>query len=138
MTERDRPGNGYPISDAALFTVAVKKELSAKRVSGLLCTAFEGGSNYWYLIEDFENPDNVPVEFRHVELPFVGGAVLVSVPDDGDGKVYRLDRAAVERGLAVMAEKYPRHLLDFIEENDDADTGDVFLQCALFGEVIYG
>ena len=49
-----------------------------------------------------------------------------------------LDGDAVQRGLQTMAEKYPRHWGDFIRENEDAITGDVFIQCCLLGEVVYG
>jgi hypothetical protein len=49
----------------------------------------------------------------------------------------RLDMAAIKNGLKVMAEKYPHHWQDFVSENDDAITGDVFLQCCLFGEIVY-
>jgi len=38
----------------------------------------------------------------------------------------------------VMHDDYPSHYGDAISENDDAGTGDVYLQCCLFGEVIYG
>jgi len=38
----------------------------------------------------------------------------------------------------VMAKKEPRHFADFLKEDYDETTGDVFLQCCLFGEVIYG
>jgi hypothetical protein len=44
----------------------------------------------------------------------------------------------VTKGLEIMATKYARHFADLVSENDDADTHDVFLQCALFGEVVYG
>lgn len=37
-----------------------------------------------------------------------------------------------------MPVKYPRHWADVLAENDDATTGDVFLQCCLFGECIFG
>lgn len=37
-----------------------------------------------------------------------------------------------------MQEKYPQHWADIINESDDANTADVFLQCVVFGEVIYG
>jgi len=50
----------------------------------------------------------------------------------------RLDLDAIKKGLQIIAEKYPRHMGDFLNENDDADTGDVFLQCCLFGDAIYG
>ena len=37
-----------------------------------------------------------------------------------------------------MAKKFPKCFADFLTENDDAETADVLLQCALFGEVRYG
>jgi hypothetical protein len=44
----------------------------------------------------------------------------------------------VKKGLELMRDQYPRHYADLMEENDDAITGDVFLQLATFGELIYG
>ena len=44
----------------------------------------------------------------------------------------------IRKGLELMRDQYPRHYADLIEENDDAITGDVFLQLAVFGELIYG
>ena len=44
----------------------------------------------------------------------------------------------VRKGLELMRDEYPRHYADLVEENDDAITGDVFLQLAVFGELIYG
>jgi hypothetical protein len=37
-----------------------------------------------------------------------------------------------------MRDQYPRHFADLVGEDDDAITGDVWLQLAVFGEVIYG
>jgi hypothetical protein len=88
--------------------------------------------------------------FRHSEYPLNGGAVLVAEDEAfcraggiqeyiaQGGEVWRLDAEAVERGLALMAKTQPRHWANFVEENEDADTGDVFMQLALLGEVIYG
>lgn len=44
----------------------------------------------------------------------------------------------VKKGLELMRDQYPRHWADLVEEQDDAITGDVWLQLAVFGEVIYG
>jgi hypothetical protein len=44
----------------------------------------------------------------------------------------------VEKGLKLMRDQYPRHYADLMEEDDDAITGDVWLQLAVFGELIYG
>lgn len=49
----------------------------------------------------------------------------------------RFDRAAVERGLAIMAVKLPRQFMRFLAGNGDDGTADAFLQCALFGEAKY-
>ena len=46
--------------------------------------------------------------------------------------------ADVEKGLELMRDQYPHHYADLVEEEDDAITGDVWLQLAVFGEVIYG
>ena len=44
----------------------------------------------------------------------------------------------VKKGLELMRDQYPRHYADLVEENDDAITGDVWLQLTVFGELIYG
>jgi hypothetical protein len=49
-----------------------------------------------------------------------------------------LDMGTIRHGLQVMANQYPRHWNNFINDNEDADTGDVFLQCCLWGEVVLG
>ena len=46
--------------------------------------------------------------------------------------------ADVQKGLELMRDQYPRHYADLVEENDDLITGDVWLQLAVFGELIYG
>ena len=127
------------------LAVSVKHDISLDRISNLLCSAFEGGSNYWYVINEFVEPKAFTFRtdedevYRHLDYPLnEGGAVIVGDMEDEDAEAKTLDLKAIEKGLKIMAEKYPRHMSDFINDNDDAITGDVFLQCCLFGEVIYG
>ena len=139
-------------------------EAKEERLQDLLTSALEGGSNDWYFINEFNYPNKCPkcgeltpcttcpkcikitipqtkeslgIEFVHIELPFKGGWLTFTVPEDEDGKEYILDMKAIQRGVKVMAERYPGHFSDWVSENDDAITGDVFLQCCLFGEVVY-
>lgn len=142
------------IQDETKFKVVTTVELALKNVRGLLCSALEGGSNYWYMIENHEFSEGVtredfreggrftdPNEYWHPDqlIPFHPGCtVIFSVPEDEDGKRYHLNLEAIQKGLEVMAEKYPKHFADLLQENDDGDTGDVFLQCCLFGEIVYG
>ncbi len=51
---------------------------------------------------------------------------------------YTLTLAKIKKGLSVMAAKYPKHFASIIQDNTDADTADVLLQCALLGEIVYG
>lgn len=136
------------------WNVDVSYSIPEKRVADLLCSAFEGGSAYWCQMErcilgkgdgnpwgDGDEIIRLPDSYRAAFS--TDGAVLLhdTEADEEDGlspNPYRLDREAMCRGLKVMAEKYPKHFADFINEDDDATTGDVFLQCALFGEIRYG
>lgn len=127
------------------LTVAVPYAFPLQRLSDLLCTALEGGSNYWYTITEFIEPAELTFQerpgevCRHLEYPLnPGGALLVADKHDMEAGSHRLDLESIRRGLAVMAEKYPRHFAEFQREQDDANTGDIFLQCCLFGSVVFG
>jgi len=132
---------------AKTFFVHTVITVTAEEVQDLLLCALEGGSNYWYRIEGTDLPDGR--SFREFCDGNVHGyhkvplepdcAVLFSDKEDGgDAEIYRLDLDAIHRGVQQMAGKYPRHFRDVLDDNADADTGDCFLQCALFGEMIYG
>ena len=128
--------------------VMLPVEVDLHRIGDLLVTAFEGGANYWYLIDEFHPPtekyrwDEEGQAYRHVDHPLSPDGWLVITTKDGDSingsTRWRLDREALVKGLGTMARRYPRHFADWMGEQDDAETGDVFLQCCLFGEVIYG
>lgn len=116
-------------------------ETPRKTQEYLLCSAFEGGSNYWYRIEGYDYPkgkSRKDFEFPHIEVPFAGGVIRVKDMEGGSKRVYRLNLKTLDRGWKLMHDKYPHHYADAITGQDDATTGDVFLQCCLFGDVIYG
>lgn len=135
--------------------IYIKQEIPEERLKGILCTAFEGGTNYWLtdITPHFERDDLSIDDFREGGkmqdpkcywhwcqlVPLTEGCYLTFKDrEDEDKRRYRLDRRTIEEGLAVMAKKYPKHFGDLISENDDADTGDVFMQCCVFGEIVYG
>ena len=131
----------------------VKFEVPVDEIRSLLVGALEGGSNYWMRIENYKFPEGTTKDdFKTGKyavksscgywciayvLPFVenGGVVIA---DDEDEKEYVLDLTKIQTGLQAMAVKAPRHFADFISENHDAETSDVFLQMCLFGELVYG
>lgn len=80
---------------------------------------------------------------RHYLVPFSEGCTLIvqdneEEDDAGQPVVYRVTRESMQRALELMAKNHLHHFNDFMEENDDAETSDVFFQLACMGEVIYG
>lgn len=121
--------------------IKLEMEIEERRLKDLVSCGFEGGVGYWCVITDYENKNNAKVAFRHIDLPFVeGGAVLCEVNDEEDPPTLRLDKAAIERGLKLFSsdKQWKRHFANFIKENEDAETGDVFLQLCMLGDVVYG
>ena len=124
------------MTDTAV-TIQVKHTIDKQRLEDLLVGAFEGGSNYWIARA-------TPLRSGRRDLyeaAFDGGVNVYIAAERGDprnGEKYRLNLSNMERGLQVMADKYPRHLGDILAGEDDATTADVFLQLSLFGEVVYG
>lgn len=124
--------------------VTVPLEIPVERIKDLLTCAFEGGSNYWVEVAERvgEAKDRKQAEFL-CDAPFIKDGYLKIKEDgseakDGMGGWFNIDPTTIAKGLEVMAQKYPKAWADFMNENDDAGTGDTFLQCVCFGETIYG
>ncbi len=133
--------------------ITFQHAIPEQRVKDLMCCAWEGGSNYWCTLKatrltpaadalrtDIQRKRRETTgdgTFYRWEIPFLPDAAL-ELEVDGETETYTLTREKLIAGLQVMASKYPRHFADVLNENDDASTGDVFLQCCLFGEIIFG
>jgi len=107
--------------------INITYQISEQQLLNLLDTAGRG-SRYW-------SNSRLEYESEAKKALTLVGAV---VKDEEAKKGYVLRPDMVEKGLKIMAKKYPQHFIDFaIREDYDDTTGDVFLQCALFNEVIY-
>lgn len=136
------------------MTITVTIEIAIDQIASLLGSALESssGSKYWYRIEEFIEPERFTYRtdpetiFRHIDYPLnPGGSLIISAfgDDDEDLEIkdatrWRVDLDSIRQGLEVMAKSYPLHFASLVNENADAITGDVFLQCVCFGEVIFG
>jgi hypothetical protein len=129
------------------FRLAV--EVSEEMVRDLLISALEGGSNYWVCIED-ANGASAARYLSDVPLT-ADGFLIITAPSNRQGlREVRfdeknhdmlpafLDRKAIVRGLEVMHRDHGAHYGEMISGGGDATTGDVFLQCCLYGDVIFG
>jgi len=122
-------------------TINVTIPIKLYDIECLLIEAFEQSSTYW--IHSIKKPANGKTAVENV---MSGGSVTIYVLDESNGRKmelngkteFTLNPKAIEAGITVMAEKWPRHLADILIENPDATTSDVFLQCALFQDIIFG
>lgn len=140
----------------------VRFDISTERIQDLLISAFEGGSNYWIdKVEYAYDGRGISGDKSSIEqikgniggrpmfnidaplyswLPFLpeGAVIICYGSEEGEAKRAGLTKAKLEFGLELMAKKYPNHFSDLITDNADADTADVYLQCCLLGEIVYG
>ena len=114
----------------------VQVPVSERDIWGLLTSAFESGSRFWIQSIEQEGPwpKGAPDRAR---LPLAGGALrITTMYENVPPRV--LDKAALQRGLELMARLHPWHLGDMFRRTADAGTGDAFLQLCLFGEILFG
>lgn len=131
-------------------TITTTQPIPLERVADLLCCGFEGGSygcGYWCRIMDYEPPtSDAPIgiftaDYPHVFNALRGGVVICRRYEEETDEKYtplRLDAAAIARGLELMPTKAPKQWAAFLGEDEDATTGEVFIQLCLLGDVEYG
>ena len=129
-----------------------------------MVTAYEGGINYWanyYSVQPSHKLSDVSDKHKkkyHNQIyyshtgglnPYYSYLPVIADEDyfvafkdvDGDngikGKIYKLTKKSLQRGLDIIKSKYPRDYKDLKDENYDADTADILVQCSLFGEIVY-
>jgi hypothetical protein len=127
--------NTSPTDDADTILVSVKVPVSKQLLRDLLCTAIEGGSNYWADFADITrgNPAG--------DWYYSSAIVTENDPDTAvtTGTVVTPEMLAVglERLALSSMPTALTHLADALSENGDAITADVVLQFAVFGELVY-
>jgi len=113
-------------------------ELPDKIISSLLCSAFYGGSSYWCGMESYTTNEHGELDCDGLLDPDKKLRWTITVPEEQPDRVYALDIVEIARGVQTMADKYPVHMAHAMTQRHDSDTGDVFLQCCLFGKILYG
>lgn len=145
------------VTDERIIHTVKGRSVTAQRVIDLLIGLYENGCSSWLnsagaLVypegterADFKaggrfNPsDYDPV--RAVVVTHEGGAlkwgVEVPVKSVVNFRDVIITLADVRKGLEVMAEKYPKHFADIVDENDDATTADLLGQCIVYHTEVY-
>ena len=131
------------------ITVQATVEVPFEHITNALIGAIEGGSGYWMdSFAPLPASEDIRAELRaadkiwYAETEFWergGGARLTfDKPTEADPGFRVIGKAELVTGLNAMAAKAPQHFADLVNENDDAITHDVFIQCVLFGEIVFG
>jgi len=119
--------------------------IKTQRIVDLLCTAIESGVGYWVTeITQIKGKDAVEKPWYSCPTIFDDELVLKVVYDDpdkeeGNGAASKeITMKDIHKGFEIMAVKESGHFADFINENEDATTADVWWQCVVLGETVYG
>lgn len=124
-------------------SVKITIEVSEEAIASALVSALEGGTNYWLEILEYGKPKKLTYRcdkqkiFKHIDYPMNSTGSIV-LRDTQTGKDYRLTRQKLNKAVKLMAEQYSQAFSDMINESGDAITGDMLVQLAVFGDVIYG
>lgn len=129
-------------------TIHYEFECTDEDIDDIMCTALEGGINYWC--------DNAKVsgaylgEYANEQISRGG---MIRLHDSEEDKYYELTKDKFIEGLKQFMlehnfrkDKFNGHFGSvFVDKNGridasmiDADDADYIIQCAVFGEVVYG
>ncbi len=150
----DDPASGlrnYPADVVAAHftdgpdTLDVRLRLDTVQVARALLAGWESGAGYWLReVNPIAPPEgSLVMRLEGGPVPLVdyplspGGAVILRTGSVEGGRSYRLDREALARGLAILADRYPRRFAAILEGTEDWSAGSALLQCATLGRVEY-
>lgn len=122
-------------------TVGVNPETVLQLLASALC---DGAADYWLAGVSLNQPATVAQTAAiawpsSAWNPVNGGSIIITAPHPQTDvhTDYPIDGTTILKGLAIMASKYPHHFVDVMKEDTDDTTGDVFVQCCIYGEIIY-
>jgi len=141
--------------EPGMFAVVASVNIDIDKITNAIVGAVENGYSGWMHAFEYSND---PVSMRLAAMSRgsdhtvwyndprfwqSGGKAVVKydLPTEGEGEgngqaVVGIDE--LKKGLNTMASGFARHFGDLANENDDATTHDVFLQCVILGDVVYG
>jgi hypothetical protein len=126
------------------MNVTVIFNIPEQRIADLMVTAIEGGSNHWCSsvrwVSDQPKPVGEHIWYSRPEV-YAADHMKLAIDEIIGGRTvetYIVTREGFEKAFRLMAENHPSHFADFLADNEDAETADVFLQLLALGEIVYG
>lgn len=118
----------------------VDVEVYDSLIADQIACAFEGGINYWCVAAEVSLPCGRRVSTTYiVENPGLVELLTIRLWHDEDPDVPPAVIVAdnLRSAIIKMRDEYPSDLGDMMAEDGDADTADLFMQLAAFGEIVY-
>lgn len=121
--------------------IQVPFEIDQDWVDGVVCTALEGGINYWCVSADLKEKVE-GIEFLS-EAISKGGTIILELDepfDDNNTEFYELTLDSLVEGYSKYIQWASGKGRTFYTDPADIDAGeaDIIVQFALFSEIIFG
>lgn len=117
-------------------TISTTYEFSSEDIDNLLCTAFEGGINYWCGKVTMK-PANPTIDGNCFASNYIsrGGTLILCDAESPDK--WELDLEKMMKGIQMHCEQMKINPADLLD-NHDAEDADCIVQYALFNEIVFG
>lgn len=126
--------------------ILVTHEITNRRLADLITTGLEGGMSPWLSTFKWKGGDITPGKIWYYEddtyeRDDFAVEVTFDDPDAEEGTFTGKRTLTIQDfhlGLQTFAVKVPDQFAEFLNDNEDANTGDCFLQCLILGDIVYG
>jgi len=125
--------------------IVARQEISYDLFEGILVTALEGGSNYWYMLDlndtgvSKEKYAGEPLSVKVAKMLWYDRINLRVMDAEEEGVLLgEVNLATIKTAFERICSQYPETYLNLIQSNYDADDADVFFQIATMGEITFG
>jgi len=132
------------------YKIKTEVEISETNIEEILDSSFEGGSNYWLMIQG-KDITRISKKFngqRNIVKLILSGASIPIYDYEEGIKLGELSLVDIINALQAMANgkdlngkensHLKWHFKNLIDGNDDAETNDVIVQIATMKEIVFG
>jgi hypothetical protein len=111
--------------------------ITYRKITDQIVAAIEGGSAYWMSKFWPKDPIQTSVVPWYDDEKIWAGNFNIEVTDD-EGTKHAFTPEKLKAGLQWLANNHLWRIEQIVKENGDAETGDVFIQACVVGDIVYG
>lgn len=122
--------------------------LSREDIENIMVGALEGGSNYWYFLDDdgcqairnVVTRDDDPYLSTSITKAVMDHGASIPIRDNEDPDVIlgHLTKDSIKKGIVKALDDDSYAIKNIMNDRDDAYDADVMFQYFLLGEIVYG